>query len=97
MNYLVKNHGEPDQQIDNVVWTKVAEIVLVVVVVSTAAVVVPGWQGDILIDSVLLFFLRRTIAVVVVVGLDPEYGDDLDEEEDASIDRGDDAQHLNKE
>ena len=50
-----------------------------------------------MIDSVLLFFLCRTIAVVVVVGLDPEDGDDLDEEEDASIDGGDDAQHLNKE
>ena len=97
MNYLVKNHGEPDQQIDNVVWTKVAEIVLVVVVVNTAAIVVPGWQGDILIDSVLFFLLRWTIAVVVVVRLDPKDGDNLDEEEDASIDGGDDAQHLNKE
>ena len=31
------------QQVDNVVRTKVAEIVLIVVVVNTAAVVVPGW------------------------------------------------------
>ena len=46
----------------------------------------------------ILFVYRGTIAVVVaIVRFDPEDGDDLDEEEDASIDRGDDAQHLNKE
>ena len=73
-----------------------AEIVLVVVVVNTAAIVVPGWKGDILIDSVLLFCLCWTIAVVVVVGLDPKDGDNLDEEEDASINGRYDAQYLNK-
>ena len=46
----------------------------------------------------ILFVYRGTIAVVVViVRLHPEDGDDLDEEEDASVDGGDDAQHLNGE
>ena len=31
------------QQVDNVIRTKVAEIVLVVVVVVMAAIIVPGW------------------------------------------------------
>ena len=45
-------------------------------------------------DCLLSLFLCGTIAVVVVVRLDPEDGDKLDEEEDAGIDGGDDAQHL---
>ena len=46
----------------------------------------------------ILFVYRGTIAVVVaIVRLNPEDGDDLDEEEDASVDGGDDAQHLNGE
>ena len=57
-------------------------------------IIVPS---DILIACVLLLFLCGTIAVVVVVWLDPKDGDDLDEEEDASVDGGDDAQHLNGE
>ena len=43
----MRKHGNPDQQVDNVVRTKVAEIVLVlvvvVVVVVMAAIIVPGW------------------------------------------------------
>ena len=46
----------------------------------------------------ILFVCRGTIAVVVAIArLHPEDGDDLDEEEDASVDGGDDAQHLNGE
>ena len=45
----------------------------------------------------ILFVYRGTIAGVVIVRLDPKDGDDLDEEEDASVDGGDDAQHLNGE
>ena len=46
----------------------------------------------------ILFFYWGTIAgVVAIVRLHPEDGDDLDEEEDASVDGGDDAQHLNGE
>ena len=46
----------------------------------------------------ILFVFWGTIAgVVAIVRLDPEDGDDLDEEEDASVDGGDDAQHLNGE
>ena len=46
----------------------------------------------------ILFVYRGTIAVVVaIVRFDPKDGDDLDEEEDASVDGGDDAQHLNGE
>ena len=71
-----------------------AEIVLVVVVVVVAAIIVPGWESHISIDCVLLLFLCGAIAVVVVVRLDPEDGDDLDEEEDAGVDGGDDAEHL---
>ena len=89
----MRKHGEPDQQVDNVVRSKVAEIVLVVVVVI-AAIIVPGWEGDISIGCVLLLFLCGTIAVAAVVRLDPEDGDNLDEEEDAGIDGRDDAQHL---
>ena len=44
-----------------------------------------------------MFVYRGTIAGVVIVRLDPKDGDDLDEEEDASVDGGDDAQHLNGE
>ena len=80
------------QQVDNVVRTKVAEIVLVVVVM--AAIIVPGWQSDISTGCVLLLLLCGAIAVVVVVWLDPKDRDDLDEEEDAGIDGRDDAQHL---
>ena len=85
------------QQVDNVIRTKVAEIVLVVVVVVVvvmAAIIVPGWQSDISTGCVLLLLLCGAIAVVVVVWLDPKDGDDLDEKEDAGIDGRDDAQHL---
>ena len=43
LNFVMRKHGEPDQQVDNAVRTKVAKVVLVVVGVNTTAVIVPGW------------------------------------------------------
>ena len=84
-----KSHwtGQSYQQVDHIVRTKVAQVVVVVrVVVLVLAAVgkscwVGGWQADILVEG-LVDLVFWAVAVVVVVWLDPKDGDHLRQEMD---------------
>ena len=79
--------GQPYQQVDHIVRTKMAQVVVIagVVVLVLAAVGksywVGGWQADILIKG-LVDFVFWAVTVVFVVWLDPKDGDHLRQEMD---------------
>ena len=84
---MIVTTGQPYQQVDHIVRTEVAQVVVVarVVVLVLAAIGKSCWvgrgQGDILVEG-LVDFVFWAVAVVVVVWLDPKDGDHLRQEMD---------------